>query len=59
MASSLFSYFVGREDAPQVLKSLDLDGIQEYIQSDACKNVFVMVSNALPLDMPKRRPFDH
>lgn len=31
------------EDSSQVLETLDLYGIANYIKSDACKNVFIMV----------------
>lgn len=31
------------DDSVQVLDTLDLPGIAEYINSDVCKNIFVMV----------------
>lgn len=39
----MFKYFSERDEVPQILETLDLDGVANYIKSDGCKNVFIMV----------------
>lgn len=39
------------DDLPQVLESLDLPGIAKYIQSKACKHIFVMVRSNCVTDL--------
>lgn len=46
----MWKSLLGRNDSPQVLESLDLPGIAKYIKSDACKNIFVMVSSVSNAD---------
>lgn len=35
---------LGNDEVFQVLEKRDLKGVAKYMQSDACKHVFVMVS---------------